>query len=79
VIEAYNSMKAAAADRIPLRSYNLGPFECVQVELEEDGRICEECLSPDDPHPLIDGKIAVQLSLIEEKYRERMTCDWRVW
>ena len=53
------------------------PLECPQVKLQEDGRICEECLDPNDPHPLIDGKIAVQLRFIDEKYRERsLTCAY---
>ena len=55
---------------------------CTQAKLDDDGRICEECLSADDPHALVDGKIAVQLGLIEESYRERsltcayMHCPW---
>jgi len=43
---------------------------CPQAELEEGGRICADCLSLDDPHPLVDGRIAVQLGLITETYRE---------
>ena len=47
------------------------------MKLDVDGRICEECLDPEDPHPLIDGKIAVQLGLITESYREKMFCAYK--
>ena len=57
---------------------HLRALECSQVELDEDGRICEECLDPTDPHPLIDGQVAVQLKLIEEKYRAtKMYCAYK--
>ena len=49
-----------------------------QAELDDDGRICAECISPDDPHPLVDGVMAVQLGLITESYRTRsLTCAYK--
>ena len=49
----------------------------LQAELDDDGCICAECLSQDDPHPLVDGRVAVQLGLITESYREHnLTCAY---
>ena len=42
---------------------------CLQVEVGEDGRIYADCLNPDNPHPLVDGTVAVHLGLITEEYR----------
>lgn len=41
-----------------------------QVEFDEDGRICEECLDEDDKHVLIEASVAVELGILEEKTRK---------
>ena len=51
---------------------------CSQAEVNDDGRICEECISPDDPHPLIDAQLAEDLGLITATYRKSsMFCAYK--
>ena len=35
-----------------------------QIEFDDDGRICEECLDDDDEHVLIEATVAVEFGLL---------------